>query len=214
MKVQDLLALVGGVLKAVFTFFQLISYFFNNFHLTEYILDKLKESSIEKEIKIKSIKENAVDMNKSNNKLSVKDNVKNDSGISNIIENNFIHDKIKKFKGDKANSLDNFDIQKLDYLRYFICKSKETKGFNLFKMADKTRSIEKMIEVYQEIINLKSMLLSEDQLLAFKFLKNIKEKEIPEQNEREKVRRYLFEKKNSPGLYDIFLIENNKLICT
>ena len=43
MKVQDLLALVGGVLKAVFTIFQLISYFLNNFHMTVYILDQIND---------------------------------------------------------------------------------------------------------------------------------------------------------------------------
>lgn len=38
MKVQDLLALVGGILKFVITFFQIISYYYNEYFLTKHLI--------------------------------------------------------------------------------------------------------------------------------------------------------------------------------
>jgi len=86
-KIQDVLAQVGGVIKAIFTFFQVINFFFNKWYLDLYLLsltetqqnkvrdrklikipNNLNEFKKPKENKMnvldKSQKENSISMNK------------------------------------------------------------------------------------------------------------------------------------------------------
>jgi hypothetical protein len=74
MKIQDLLAVVGGILKALVTFFQIVTDPYNEHHLVDYIKSKVERT---KEFKPKQMFSTELNLEKSMNLDKFKSN--NDS---------------------------------------------------------------------------------------------------------------------------------------
>lgn len=103
MKIQDLLAQVGGVIKFIFTLFQVISYLFNEYYLNTYLLslsktkirtDNKKEdehisipSFKKQQHKIKSKPIN-ININKSDSKIEISKNPTNNPKVNNFLNKN------------------------------------------------------------------------------------------------------------------------------
>ena len=173
MKIQDLLAQVGGVIKAVFTFFQIFSYFFNSYYLNLYVLSLTERERIDtigkgesqtpqitkkkNKIEVDSIIQKPPDV--SNSKIGIKDNDLKDSKINNFIAK----------MNSNQNSALSTNLTMYDYLKYLLSYSTEDVKRS-FSYVDKIRSMENLIKSNIEFIHLKKMLMNDIQNKGFQVL--------------------------------------------
>lgn len=101
MRIQDLLAVVGGILKALTTFFTVIAFPLNEHHLIDYIKDKVERNN---HFTVKS--DNPIEMKILNNNILKRNEGRNDDEIRQVIK------KDKKIDISKNSSQSDMSINK------------------------------------------------------------------------------------------------------
>lgn len=215
MKVQDLLAQVGGVIKAVFTIFQVASFLFNRWFLDLYLLSLTETHKIESRgskipYKIphndnkekmnfdKKAKDNSISINK----LQVDLNKSNTQDM-----------KINNFTSGKFVSLEKnikTKISLCEYTKYFLlCGSESVTRSG--KLVTKLRSFENIFYQSSQFIHLKNMLMNEDQRKAFDLLNT--EFEFSQVESFQQIKDYFANKNRTKTMneYDKYIEKNIRL---
>lgn len=175
MKFQDLLALVGGVLKAVFVFFQVLSYFFNNYNLSQYIYEKATATEESKQ------KNNSMKLDVDSLKNQVKNNPQTKAESSrNKIVNLDISNAVLENKQEKShvktqlktnNFTSDFSNEKKHkikwpsawyYFKYLVGLGRSNEYNLQLKYSDSLRSIEFYLQSCLDIEKMKDKLKKSD----------------------------------------------------
>ena len=198
MKVQDLLAQVGGVIKAVFTFFQVFSYFFNSYYLDTYVLSLTQKHKLTyTEKKLNDISNSKLDLTKDKSVADVKQS------------------KINNFMDKRSESHDfslRTDIKMFEYLKYLFCCGTED-VIRSVKYVKKMTSVENLIESNTEFLHLKSMLFNDHQQIGFKLLNFITENHSIDEDTYKELKDYHAQKVISKTLneFDKYIFTNSRL---
>ena len=218
MKLQDLLAQVGGVISALYTAFQIISYFFNSYVLDMYLLSLINKEEVRenKQDKIMKIEEKN-STSKPPSKLNLTKS-KMDNSKSKLEDLTF--DKIKKESINKLN-INNYiaknskifqtQFTMYEYLKYMLyCGSNNIKSS--LEYVDNIISIENLLQHQSEFNHFKNIFLNDFQSKAFKLLKNIIDYDSKDFNHKtqNEIKEYFKLKKATSSCddYDKYLMSN------
>lgn len=194
MKFQDLLAIVGGVVKSIFTFFQLTLYFLNDRNVANLIIKKMNYDLSEPNSKV-----HFADNIENNNleKSNVQLNPKNEAPLE-IIKNNYIDKTNSKIQGAASKN------------KRFCCNLFRThEELMLYKIAKKTQSIDSLTSTYKKVEVISSVLFSKEQISALELVRSNPKKYENERLTEQQLKLH-FEKKQREGQLcktDLLLIE-------
>lgn len=165
MKFQDLLAIVGGVVKSVFTFFQILLFFVNDKNIKSLLINKMQYDVAQPVIlnplqlnqsMMMKIKDNNLD--KSNAQLDQS----NTLPLKSIKKNNYI---IKEHSQELPDST--------NWLMEACCFSKKAQAESLlYEYASRTQRIDSLTSTYKIVEVIASHLFNKEQLSALKYVKS------------------------------------------
>lgn len=195
MKFQDLLALVGGVVKSVFTIFQILIYLINDRIMKNLFIRLMNfDLTLSKSIDgiNNNIKKPMIDINQ---KAKGKENLSADqsSHLDMHLGNNFMaKSTILQFKKEEGNKSE---------FKLLFCSNKGRK--QLILLANEYRSIEILTSAYRTMEVLTSLLLTAEQVEALKYVKTAP-KQLKSKISISDLKKHFSSNKNDSSPYDAY----------
>lgn len=192
MKFQDLLAIVGGVVKSVFTFFQIVLYYVNDRNIKNLIISKMNyDSKVSQPPKLILEPEAAkVQINSNIDKSNAQLNLSNALSIKKL-NNNYL---------DKANSSNEAESS-LSLCKSLCCMFiRSRKEIFLYECASKTLRFDTLTSTYKTVEVIANQLFNKEQLAALHYAKSSPTQQSKDELTKSQLRS-IFEQKLQQGQY-------------